>query len=218
VAVFLSRSPARLAFTHRGDILSAPRYRIAALGSAIYLGIAAAAFAVALDTKGWRPAIPLIAVIPFAAVFAWYDLRSQVHSMVPEIMGPLGLAATSSALAVAAGWPWLGAFVLWLLMVARGLTSIFYVRARLRLERGQSFGKIAVLIHHVAFAGLIVLLIWRDLTPTLTALAFMPLALRATWGLTSHRRLTRTKHIGILEMVLGILYVMIIAAGYRLDI
>ena len=136
IAAFLSRHPFKLALKHRAEVAHSKRYRMAAGFAVGYLFVAAMAFAGAVLVAGWRPLLPMVVLSPFTLVFLLYDTQNRGRSLPAELAGPLGLAATAPSIAMAAGWSPLSAFALWFLLMARTLPSIFYVRARLRLEKG----------------------------------------------------------------------------------
>jgi len=214
VAAFLARHPLKLAYRHVGEVTRSPRYRIAAQFAAAYVIVAAAAFIGAVLMAGWRPVVPIIVLSPLILVFLLFDTQNRGRSLLPELAGPLGLAASAPAIALAAGWSWTGASALWVVLMARTLPSIFYVRARLRLERGKSFDAGSVVIYHVAFAVVVGALAWRGLTTWATVLAFAILVLRAIIGLSRYRRLRRAQQVGISEIAYGLIYVLIVAIGY----
>jgi hypothetical protein len=213
-AAFLSRHPLKLALKHRNEVGRSRRIQIAVQFAAGYGAVAGAGVVAAVFLAGWKPMLPMILLSPFILVFLFYDTKNRGRNLLPEIAGPLGLAATAPSIALAAGWSWPPASALWIVLMARTLPSIFYIRTRLRLERTQPTRRTIVFFIHVVFASVIALLVWRGLSPITSLLAFAILAIRAAIGLSSHRRLTRARQIGFLEIAFGLLYVLLVAVGY----
>jgi len=217
VAGFLLRRPLKLYIRYR-DRSSASRYSGAGVVAVFYGAVALVAFAFAVVPGGWVPAIPLLVLGPFALVFMALDTQNKGRNVVAELTGPMGLAAVAISIALAAGWPWIRAGTLWILLMARIIPSIYYVRCRLRLEKGQPFGYTAVVLSHILFVAAVGLLYWKGLAPVLALAAVLLLTARAAMGLSPYRRLHKAAHIGILEIVFGLVYVAMVVAGMRAGI
>ncbi len=200
---------------HRLD--TSPRYRIAGLVALLYASVAGSALAAAVSLSGLEPLIPYVALSPALAVYAVYDLGNEARRILPELAGPAGLAASAPAIALAGGWSWPAAAALWVIMMARSVPSVSYVRARLRLERGERIARGRVWLWHVLAVAAVGALYARALSPFLTVLALVALAGRAGGGLSSHRRQpVRARYIGFTELGFGLGYVIITVAGFRL--
>jgi hypothetical protein len=214
VAAFLMRHPLKLFVRHRDQWAESRRHRVAGVVALAYAVIAIAAFLTAVFLGGWAPVLPIVLLSPFTLVYLFYDARNQARTLIAELTAPVGLAAIAPAIALAAGWTAAGACVLWILLMARTTPSIFYIRARLRLERGQPMRRVPAVGLHLLFLVIIAWLAWRGLSPFASVAAMLVLFLRASLGLSRHRRLTQTRQIGFLEIFFGLLYVLIVAIGY----
>jgi hypothetical protein len=101
------------------------------------------------------------------------------------------------------------------LLGLRAWTSILYVRARIRLDRGLVSGPwVALTAHGVALltAGVLAVAGWA---PWLAMAAFGLLLVRAAWGLARRRPPVAPQTLGFRELGFGILTVLLLALGYR---
>ncbi len=146
---FLARHPLRLVLLDRRRHVRYPRTAVAerifagyALGATLLL---AAAFA--LTRTAFWPA--LVAAAPFALAALAYDALGRSREAAPEALGAVTLSATCAAIALAGGAPAPVAFAAWALLAMRSLTSVLYVRARIRLDRELPAGPGSVLAGHL---------------------------------------------------------------------
>jgi hypothetical protein len=218
VAAFLMRHPAKLYWKNRRRLDLSPRFRIARRFALMYAGLSAGGFTVALALAGWRPLVPYLILGPLLAVYGAFDVQNQARRLLPELAAPMGLAASAPAIALAGGWEWVGAWTLWLLLQARAVPSILYVRARLRLERGERIDRRPSSVSHVAALALGAALWKADLGPLLAPVALTVLLARSIRGLSPNRRPARAKEVGFSELAFGLGYVLAIVLGFRLGL
>jgi hypothetical protein len=214
IAGFLLRRPLKLYIRYR-DRSGASRYSGAGIVAFVYAIIALAAFVFAVVLGGWIPAIPLVVLGSLALVSLGLDTQNRGRSLLAELTGPAGLAAVAISIALTAGWSWAGAVTLWVLLMARTIPSIYYVRCRIRVEKGQPFGYAAVIVSHVVFVVVVGVLCWRGLAPVLALVAVLLLTARTLVGLSPYRRLKKAAHVGILEIIFGLIYVALVVVGFR---
>ena len=218
VAAFLVRHPAKLFWRNRHRLDVSPRFRIARLLAALYAVLAVAGFVVGGWIAGWGALVPFLALSPLLAVYAVYDLSNRARRLLPELAAPMGLAASAPAIATAGGLPIAEAWALWLILQARAVPSILYVRARLRLERGTGIDRRPALVAH-AMALVAVLTLWAaGLSPALTVAVLALLLWRAALGLSDRRRPAKAKQVGFSELAYGTGYVLATALGLRLGL
>jgi hypothetical protein len=211
---FLLRHPLKLLLADRRRGARYPRTAAAERVAAAYAGIAALGALAALATAPGQTWLPLLAAAPLGAFQLVYDARHQGRRLAPELMGAVALGSTACALTLADGWAAAAALSLWALMAMRAVSSVTYVRARLRRQRGQEGGtgvaigvQAAALVAAAALAGL-------GIAPRLAVLAFAVLLGRAAQGLSPHARPASTRAVGFSELAYGALTTALIAAGY----
>jgi hypothetical protein len=182
---------------------------VAGYGTALLL-----ALALALALAGTATVVlPALFAAPLVAVQLWFDARHRARELLPEIAGAVAIGSLAACVALAGGWSSLPALGLWALLAARTVPTIVYVRARLRLERGEAVARAPTWVSHgLALAGVAVAAGTGAVAWPLT-LAYAGLGLRAVLGVSSRRAHVPAKVIGFRELGLGVLVVGAIAVS-----
>jgi hypothetical protein len=214
VAAFLARHPLKLVLADRRRGARYPRTALAERAAAGYAVLALAAGGAALAAGPRFAWLPLLAAAPLGAGQLWYDARHQGRRLAPELMGGVALGSTAGAVTLMGGRPFAMAAALWTLMALKAVTSVLYVRARLRRERGQPAAVPGAVGAHVAALALAAGLVALRAAPVLAVAAFGVLALRAMHGLSPGRSPLRPRDVGVRELAYGVLTAALIAAGY----
>jgi hypothetical protein len=121
-------------------------------------------------------------------------------------------------MAMAAGWPLLPALALSAIIISRAVPTVFYVRARLRLEKGQDANAAFSTLLHVLALIALAILAYFNLVPALSVFAALILLARAVYGLSRFRRPARPRDIGIQEIVFGLITVTMATLGFHAQI
>ena len=214
LGAFLARHPLKLAFNDRRR---GKRFARTPLAERVALGyglLAALGTVGAVALAGLGSLLPFILVSPLLAVLLVSVYHNRSRDLLPELAGALALAATAPGIALAAGEGGKLALALWLVLAARSVPSVLYVRARLRLERDQPHSRALVLAANLVGVGGVAGLAVAGTAPWLAVLALCILLARAVWGLSPWRRQVRVQTIGFLEMGYGLLVVLLAALGY----
>jgi hypothetical protein len=214
LVAFLGRQPARLWIADPLRGRGYPRTRLAA-ALASTLGLVA----VALTAIAARhAAAPFWTFLACAAVFLGpqlaYDARNKGRTLAAELLGAAAPGALAAAILRCAGWAEPEAAALWIVLAARSVPAVLYVRARLRLERGQSPRLSPTVASHLTAVALAYALAVESLTPWSAVAASLLLAARAPLGLSPWRWGRRPQTVGLLEVGVGILFVAVVAGGY----
>lgn len=215
VAAFLARQPLRLALldrrrgTRHARTLVAQR---AALSFSV-LAMALVLLALVLSGPAFWPAVAL-GLLP-GALAVVSDARGTSREAVPEVAGAVALATSAPAIALAGGVSSAVALGAWALLALRAWTSILYVRARLRLDRGRPAGVRTVLVVHVFAVLGAVALVALGHAPRLAVVAFVLFLARAAHGLSSWRPPLRPQALGFRELGFGLAAIVLLVAGYR---
>jgi hypothetical protein len=213
LGAFLARHPLKLLLADRRRRVRYPRTTMAERAAAAYGALAIAGAAVALRSAPSAAWWPLLLAAPLGAGQLWYDARHQGRRLAPELLGGAALGSTAAALALAGGWPAKVAAALWALMALKAVTSVLYVRARLRLDRGQPADVETTLAAHAGGLAGAAALAWLDAAPLLSVLAFAALLWRAVRGLSARRRPLRPRDVGFRELFYGLLTAALVATG-----
>lgn len=216
LAAFLAHQPLKILLIDLRRGKSYDRTRLALRFLGLYGAIVLAVLLIIILLAGIRPLIPLAVAAAMAAVQISYDLRHESRHWLAEVLGASAMSLTATSIALAAGWDMLPALSLAAIIVLRAVPAVFYVRARLLLEKGKSAdSSLSTLSHLLAFFALAFLSI-QGLVPVLSAVMGLILLGRAAWGLSRFRRIVPARYIGIQEVVYGLMTVILAAVGYSL--
>jgi hypothetical protein len=218
MAAFLARQPLKLWSGDRRRGRRYPRTAQAERAFASLATLAAGGLVGAAVTARGPMMLAVGLAAPLAAATLALDLSLRSREALAELLAPLALSALAPAMALAAGWKAAPAFALWVLLAARAIPSILYVRARLRLERGGRANLALALVAQGLAIATAAGLAARGLAPWLGVAAIGLLALRAAWGLSPWRPRWSVKQVGVSEAVAGAITVLAIAIGSRLGL
>jgi hypothetical protein len=216
IGAFLARYPAKIALTDR---MHHKRYARTRLAERFALGYSAAAglgVGLAVAWGGFGILLPLLLAVPLAALLFLSNLQNRARDLLPELAGACALALTAASLALAGGKSSGVALALWIILLARNIPSILYVRARLRLERGKPYRLSPVLGANVAGIIVVLILVLTGVAPVLALAAVIILLIRAIYGLSPYRRRVSTQSVGFQEVGFGLMTVLFTILGYAL--
>lgn len=222
-AAVIAQQPAALALADLRRGRSYPRTRAA--GSIALVLTLVAVFALIAATNGAGTAasnglasawwLPLgVALVPAGVQFA-ADRRLQGSTLLAQVSGALALASLVAAIALAGGASVAVAWTAWAGLALRVVVSIPTVRARLRWARGRPAARLPVRIASLvlplgALAG------WTFGLMSLVPLAVaVVLAARTLWTARADAPAVPASHVGIAEIVLGVIWVAALAVGLR---
>ncbi len=213
---FLVRHPLRLVFMDRRKGARYPRTAAAERFALAYAagGLGLLLIAFTLARQPFWPA--LVAAAPFALAALWFDARGRSREALPEALGAAVLSTSAVVIALAGGSAAGPAWGATALLALRAVASVLYVRARIRLDRGQAAGPwTAVGVHAAALLGALAL-VALGWAPRLALPAFAVLLARAAWGVSPRRRVVPPREVGWQELQFGLLTLALLALGYRL--
>ena len=215
LAGFLARHPLRLWFLDRRKKARYPRTALAERFFSGYAALALLLLAAAFRLAPF-PFWPALAVAaPIGLLALAFDALGRSREALPEAAGAVALGASAAAIGLAGGAPPSLAWGAWAVLALRGLTSVLYVRARIRLDRGLAAGPRAVHAGHVVALAASAGLAAAGWAPWLAPAVFIVLLARSGWGLSSWRRPVRPQVLGFQELGYGVLTIALLAFGYR---
>ncbi|MEQ1698931.1 MAG: YwiC-like family protein [Ilumatobacteraceae bacterium] len=208
---FLARTPLKLVAVdrRRGRWLDRSRRAVRVAGTEVLLivGLVAAATWAA----GWQWWTPAMVAMPLVAVEWSFDVRSRGRRLVPELCGAVGIAASSAAIVIAGGASATLAIGCWMVLAARSVGAIPFVRAQiLQARRGVLDTRVSDLAQAAAVCvagGAVVL----DGALLPGALGVAALACVQTWWV--RKPPPAVKVLGLRQMALGLAVVLATAIG-----
>ncbi len=216
VAALFTRQPLRIAWVDRRRGKRYDRTVMAERLGLLYSAVALLGLGTAIRAAGLTPLLPLLAASPLLLLFLIHDVRRQSRAWPAELAGSVALAVVATSIAVAGGWAFAPALVLWVVLAARAVPAVLYVRARLRLGRGAEANIVLALAAHVGGLVLVAGLVWAGVLPALAVLPFVVLLARAAWLLSPSTLSISTRALGFSELGLGAFTVVMVAVGYWL--
>lgn len=213
---FLARHPLKIALADRRRGARHPRTAAADRVAALYAAGALSALAFATPHLPLAAWLVIAAAAPLAVVQLGYDVRLQGRALWTEMAGAAAFGAGAAVILLAGRWPARAALAAWALLALKAATSILYVRARLRLERGLEVDTVGPVAGHFVALLAAALMAAAALAPWSAALAFAVLLARATRGLSPFRSPCRAQVVGIQELAYGAGAILALAAGWAL--
>jgi hypothetical protein len=216
LGALLVRQPMKIAILDykRGRVFE--RTRLAWRFIVLYGGIAALCVVLAVANAGSELLAPILGVAPLAAIHIVYDAQNQSRRWLPEVLGPIVMSSTAVSIAVAGGWTLAAAVPLAVIIVVRAVSSVLYVRERIRAEKKRPYNALLPLMVHGLALAILTLMAAAGAVPWLSVIGAVILLARAAHGLSRYRRPTAVKVIGFQEMGLGLMTVFLAAVGYSM--
>lgn len=212
-AGFVARQPLRLAVADRRHGRRYPRTVQAERGFVAFAMGGALALATSVFTAEGPVLWALGMAAPLAATALAFDLGRRSRELPAELAAVAALGSVAAGIALATGAPRGEAFGLWGVLAARAVPSVLVVRARLRLDRGESAGVAGALAASLAGAVAGIALAATHAAPWWAAGALGLLVLRAAWALSPARPRWTTPQLGVSEIVAGLVVVLATWAG-----
>jgi hypothetical protein len=216
VSLFLLHQPLKIAMKDNLKQRRVARTQWAERFVMLYGGLGISFVLILIAMNGANFLLPMIIGSIFALVQVAYDARNQSRELVPELTGSIALAATASSIALLAGWSMTSAMMLWLILAARAVTAIIYVRVRLRMVHDKPHNKSFALALHIFALCLFVLLVVVKVIPFTVIIAMSILVVRAFKGMLHPAPHVTAKVIGLTELAIGIVYILTVSVGYWL--
>ncbi len=208
---FLVRTPLKLVAVdiRRGRWLD--RSRLALRIAIVELSVLGWAVALAVALAGWSWLAPVLVAGPLVALELSFDIRSRGRRLVPELCGAIGIASVAASIVLAAGRDNGLAAGVWLVLAARAVGAIPFVRVQImRLRRGQGpvwQSDLAQVVSVVVAAAAVI----ADHRLLLGLVGIVSVAaLQSTWV---RRAPAPAKQVGLRQMAIGLALVAVTAAG-----
>ena len=214
VGAFLARHPFKLAVGDWRHGRRSSRTTLAEGFVVLYVCIAVLGFLAALKIADRSLLLPLLIAAPIASVQLLYDSVGRSRTLMAELAGSIAIGAMATAIAIAGGWPRPAAFGLWVILAARMVPTILYLRARLRLLHRKSASPHAVIILHLLAIPIVFALASAGVVPFLAVAALVVLLLRAVIGFSKSGERVTPKKLGLCELGFGAMTVFAVALGH----
>ena len=211
VLAFLVRTPLKLISIDVRHRRWLERSRLAVRVASAELVVIAMLVLLGVLRAGWAWVVPVAIAAPLVAVEWAYDSRGRGRRLIPELGGAIGIAAVAAVIVMAGRGSDALAAGAWLVLAARSLGSIPFVRTQIvRLRRGGTALRSSDVAQGVAVlvAATAAVVDGRLVAGTVAVAALA--ALQIWWV---RRPPVPAKRLGFTQLGLGIGLVAITAAG-----
>ena len=138
VLAFVARTPVKIVLVDAFRRRLLPRTRVALAISLVEIVVLVALVVGAATTataNDWW--VPALVAGPLIAVELWYDMRSRSRRLIPELAGSIGVASVTTMIVLADDGETGLAIGLWVILAARAVTSITWVRGQILKLHGR---------------------------------------------------------------------------------
>jgi hypothetical protein len=208
---FLVRTPLKTVLVDRYRRRRLERTRIAervVVLEAIALAGLVTAGAVMAESAFW---VPVAIASPLVALELEFDMRSRSRRLVPELAGAVGVSAVVAMIVLADGGSGRLAASLWLILAARVLSSIPWVRAQIARIHGRTHSTRELVVADLVAFALAVAAAWLESSVTPGAIAVA--AVIVLQRISARGPVPRAAVLGAWQVVAGLVVVVATAIG-----
>jgi len=211
ILAFFVRTPLKLVLVDRWRHRWLPRTTLAARVAVGELSLLVLLAVAAIALAGWAWLVPLAIAAPLVGVELWYDMRSRGRRLVPELCGAVGIAAVVAAIALVGGSSARLAVALWLVLAARAVAAIPFVRTQVqRLRHGAVTTRASDLAQAV---GVGIALVATAISGSMVAGTVSVAALAVAQLVWVRRPPVPARVLGFRQLFLGLAVVAVTATG-----
>ncbi len=133
---FVVRTPLKLVAVDLRRRRWLDRSRLALRIAKVELIVLGSTVALAFALAGWSWLVPVVVAGPLVAIELSFDVRSRGRRLVPQLCGAVGITAVAASIVLAAGRSNGLAAGVWLVLTARAVGAIPFVRVQILRLRG----------------------------------------------------------------------------------
>lgn len=137
LVAFVLRTPLKLVFV---DVRRGRRLRRTEMAMRVAIGLALVVAALVVTAAFTGEAAlfwPLLGALPLFAIEFAYDIRSKSRRLAPELLGTIGIGSVVASIVLADGGTPALAYGLWVVVAARAVAAIPFVRLQLKRAKRQ---------------------------------------------------------------------------------
>jgi len=218
LSAFLLRHPLKLALRDLRHRRLTTRTRFIHCFAFVYATSAILFFTVMVKLGGSKSVTPLLIATPMVFLQLSFDFSGRSRALIAELAGSIAAGSLATSLAVNAGWSLKNGSILWILVIARSVPTILYLRTRVYMLHGKSVSATPAIFAHVIATIVVLSMIRMGVAPVLALIAMLILLVRALIGLSNLDRNPTAKKLGMREMMFGAITVLTVAFGFLLKV
>jgi hypothetical protein len=216
IGAFLARQPLKILFTDVRMKRWIEQTSVAFKFLIVFGLLSLAGFVGSVLSAPAAAFVPFLMVAPLGLYQIYCDSSKLSRELIPEVTGAIAISSSITVITLANGWSPVAAYALWAIFAARLISSIIYVRNRLRLEKQKPYSAIAPFFVHLAALLMISAFAVYGLASKLTVMMFLVLLVRSCWGISRYRKRVKAVRIGIWEVIYGTLTALSVVVGWYL--
>ncbi len=180
----------------------------------LYGGLAGALMGIYVYSTTWPASGPLLLALLLMIAYLILEAFSLGRELYTEITASLAVGLMALSIVLSGGWAWPQALAFLLLLYLRSVSTTLYVHHRLLLDKKQLPSVFKAMGWQALSMASAVMLWLNGSIPLLALTAVLILTARALWGLSSKRKKTTVRKIGMMEFAFGLQFVILSAIGY----
>ena len=205
--VFVARTPIKVVLVDRWRHHWRQRSRIASAVAGVEVGVIVVLGALAIMIASAPFWWPFAIAAPLIAVELWHDMRSRSRRLAAELAGAIGVGSMAAAIALAGGASSSLAAGLWLVIGARSVAAITFVRIQVLRVKSQEHTTWHSDIGQAVAVAIAAIGLALDVVP---ALGVVAIAVAGLFDVVMVRRApVPAVVLGIQQIILGLLVVIV---------
>lgn len=213
--IFLAHQPIRIIFNkslnNKLRIKAYLIFSIYAVSSMVLLIL------VLLDSSFYQ-LLPFFISVIIMFGYLLLELNNVKRNIVIELLAAVSVGLIAMNIVLLNGWNWAYAAAFWFVILSRAVPTTFYVRSKLQIAKKQPTQELSVFVSSFVSLLIVFVLTYFSYLPLLSIAAVLMLISRAYIGIYKLRGKLNVKKLGIMEFVYGIIFVLLVAAGYKFGI
>jgi hypothetical protein len=210
---FLARTPLKVVLVDRRRGRHLERTTVAGVVFAVELTVTAALVVGAVVLADGAFWVPALVAAPLVVLELWFDMRSRSRRTIPEVAGSVGICAVAAMIVLADGEGARLAAAVWVVLAARAVTAIPFVRAQIARLHNRPVAPAALLATDAAALAAAAIAVVVE--PSVVGGAVAVLAIVVIQRLTARGPVPRPAVLGVRQLALGLAVVAATAVGVQ---
>lgn len=213
--MFLSYQPLRILFKKKNNN-ELNKYSLIIF--IIYFLLAALFFAIVFSKVKIISLLPVGISLLLMSLYLVNLYKQKNRELISELSAPVSISILTLSILLFKGWQVEYVIAFLIVLLARSITTTFYVHTKLKMFKKKEIKNILPIISVYIFTGILLWTSMIGLTPFLTVAASLMLLVRTHIGIFYTKENFKVVNFGIMEFVYGGLFIIITALGYMYSI
>jgi len=162
--------------------------------------------------------LPFFISVIIMSGYLLLELNNVKKNIVTELLAAVSIGMIAMNIVLLNGWHLTYSAAFLLVILSRAVPTTFYVRSKLQIAKKQPVQEFSVIVSTFVSLLIVLVLAYFLYLPLLSIAAVLILIGRAYIGIYKSTGKVNIKNLGIMEFVYGIIFVLLVAAGYNFGI